>query len=123
MNFVTARKRAEGMGSAKDGTEHFWNMTVSSVALAILIPLFVFTIGPMLGREHAEVAAYLGRPWPAIISALTIVVSFMHFKNGARVLIEDYTGGLTRKGLIIGTSLLCYAAAATGLFAIVKLAL
>ncbi len=49
MNYLTARKRAEGLGSAKSGTHHFWNMTVSSAALLILIPLFVFTFGPMLG--------------------------------------------------------------------------
>ena len=35
MAFLTDRKRAEGLGSAKSGTEHFWSMTVSSVALLI----------------------------------------------------------------------------------------
>ena len=42
MAFLTDRKRAVGLGSAKSGTHHFWSMKVSSVALLILIPLFVF---------------------------------------------------------------------------------
>jgi succinate dehydrogenase / fumarate reductase membrane anchor subunit len=123
MAFLTDRKRAIGLGSAKTGTEHFWSMTVSSVALVILVPLFVFTFGPMLGAPYLEVVAYFGRPFPAIVAALTLTVGLMHFKNGVQVLIEDYVHGLTRKVLIIGTICLSYAAAATGLFALARLAL
>lgn len=123
MAFVTDRKRATGLGSAKAGTEHFWRMTQSSAALLILVPLFVFTFGPMLGEPHAEVVAWFSRPFPALIAGLTLVVGFLHFKNGVQVLIEDYTDGLTRKGLIIAMTCVSYAAAATGLFALARLAL
>ena len=123
MAYLTARKRALGLGSAKDGTHHFWEMKVSSAGLLILVPFFVFTVGPMLGRPHEEVIAYFARPFPALVAGLTIAVGLMHFKNGAQVMIEDYTGGTTRKALIIGVTCLCYAAAATGLFAIARIAL
>jgi succinate dehydrogenase / fumarate reductase membrane anchor subunit len=111
------------MGSAKSGVAHFWAMKVSSVALLLLIPLFVFTFGPMLGAPHADVVAYFARPFPAIVAALTIVVGFMHFKDGVQVLIEDYVHGLAQKVLIILMICLSYAAAATGLFAIARIAL
>lgn len=123
MSYLTDRKRAMGMGSAKTGTAHFWAMKVSSVALLILIPLFVFTFGPMLGEPHTDVTAYFARPFPAIVAALTIVVSFMHFKDGVQVLIEDYVHGTMQKVLILGMICLSYAAAATGVFAIARLAL
>jgi succinate dehydrogenase / fumarate reductase membrane anchor subunit len=123
MAFVTDRKRAVGLGAAKAGTEHHWSMTKSSAALLILVPLFVFTFGPMLGQPHEAVVAYFARPFPAIVAALTIAVGFMHFKNGVQVLIEDYTDGLTRKILIIAMICLSYAAAATGLYAIARIAL
>jgi succinate dehydrogenase / fumarate reductase membrane anchor subunit len=123
MSYLTDRKRAVGMGSAGTGTAHFWAMKVSSVALVVLIPLFVFTFGPMLGAPHADVVAYFARPFPAIVAALTIVVSFMHFKDGVQVLIEDYVHGTLQKGLIIAMICLSYAAAATGVFAIARLAL
>jgi succinate dehydrogenase / fumarate reductase membrane anchor subunit len=123
MAFVTDRKRAVGLGSAKTGTEHFWSMTKSSAALLILVPLFVFTVGPMLGRPHEEVVAFFARPFPALVAALTIVVGFLHFRNGAQVAIEDYTHGLTRKVLIMVMAGVSYAAAATGLFAIARIAL
>ncbi|NNK77641.1 MAG: succinate dehydrogenase, hydrophobic membrane anchor protein [Litoreibacter sp.] len=123
MAYLTDRKRAIGLGSAKSGTEHHWNMIVSSVALAILVPLFIFTFGPMLGEPHDQVVAYFAKPFPAIVAALTIAVGFMHFKNGVQVLIEDYVQGMMREVLIIATICLSYAAAGTGLFAIARIAL
>ena len=123
MRYLTDRKRATGMGSAKTGTAHFWAMKVSSFALLILIPLFVFTFGPMLGESHADVIAYFARPFPAIVAALTIVVTMMHFKDGVQVLIEDYVHGTAQKVAILAMICLSYAAAATGLFAIARIAL
>lgn len=123
MQFMTDRKRAVGMGAAKTGAEHFWAMKVSSVALLILVPLFVLTFGSILGAPHEEVVAYFARPFPAIVAALTLAVGFKHFKDGVQVLIEDYVHGTAQKVLIILTVCLSYAAAATGLFAIARLAL
>lgn len=123
MRYLTDRKRAVGMGSAKSGTAHFWAMKVSSVGLLFLIPLFVFTFGPMLGQPHEEVVAYFARPFPAIIALLTIVVGFKHFNDGAQVMIEDYVHGTAQKVLILGLTCLSYAAAATGVFAILRIAL
>jgi len=122
MAFLTDRKRANLTGAAKTGTEHFWSMTVSSVALLILVPLFIFTFGPALGDPYEEVIAKFSRPFPAIVAALTLWVGFMHFKGGAQTLIEDYVHGLLRKVLIIATICLSYGAAATGVFAIARIA-
>ena len=52
MAYMTDRKRARGLGSAKTGTAHFWAMKVSSLALLVLIPLFVFTFGSALGGTY-----------------------------------------------------------------------
>lgn len=123
MSYLTEFKRAAGHGSARAGTERHWFMTKSSIALLILTPLFVFTFGPMLGQPHAEVVAYFGRPFPAIVAALMIVTGFAHFKTGILMVVEDYVGQPAREWAIILTTCLSYGAAATGLFAIAKLAL
>ena len=122
MRYLTDRKRATGMGSAKTGTDHFWRTKVQSFALLILIPLFVFTFGPILGSDYAEVTTYFARPWPALIAALTIMVSMLHFKDGVQVLIEDYVHGLAQKITILVMICVSYGLAAMGLFAIAKLA-
>lgn len=123
MAFLTDRKRALGLGSAKSGTAHFWSMKVSSVALLLLIPLFVFTFGAALGSSYEEVVAYYSRPFPAVIAALTLVVGFKHFNDGCQTLIEDYVHGLAQKVTIILITCLSYGAAAFGVFSIAKLAL
>ena len=123
MRYLTDRKRATGLGSAKSGTEHHWSMTVSSGALLVLIPLFIFTFGPMLGASHEEVTAYFARPFPAVIAALTIIVTFKHFAGGVQALIEDYVHGLSQKIAIVAMTCVSYAAMAVGLYAIVRLAL
>ncbi|MFZ7092034.1 succinate dehydrogenase, hydrophobic membrane anchor protein [Primorskyibacter sp. 2E233] len=123
MAFLTDRKRAVGMGSAKSGTGHFWAMKKSAVALLILIPFFVFTFGSALGGTYEEVLAYYSRPFPAIIAALTIAVGFKHFNDGAQVMIEDYVHGTTEKVVILLVTCLSYGAAAVGIFAIARLAL
>ena len=101
MAFLTDRKRASGLGAAKTGTEHFWGMTISSVALLILMPVFLFTVGPMIGQDYEAVTAHFARPFPALVALLTFIVALLHFKNGVTVLIEDYVHGLARKVWII----------------------
>lgn len=123
MRYLTDRKRAMGLGSAKSGVHHFWAMKVSSVALLILVPLFVFTFGCALGGTYEEVIAYYARPFPALVAGLTMIMGFKHFNDGAQVLIEDYVHGTAQKITMILVTCLSYAAMATGLFALAKIAL
>lgn len=123
MAFLTDRKRVTGLGAARTGTHHFWTMTVTSVALLVLTPLFLLTFGPQLGQPHDEVIAHLSRPYPAIVTALMLIVGLHHFRLGVQTLIEDYSKGLTRKALIVIMTILSYALMATGLFAVAKIAL
>jgi succinate dehydrogenase / fumarate reductase membrane anchor subunit len=123
MAYMTDRKRAVGLGSAKTGTAHHWHMTLTSWALVILTPLFLIALGPMIGQPHEAVLAHFAKPFPAIATALMLVVGFNHFRHGCQVMIEDYTGGATRKVLIIAMVCLSYGAMAVGLFALARLAL
>lgn len=123
MAFLTDRKRATGMGSAREGTNRHWSMTISSYGLLVLVPLFIFTFGGALGSSHEEVLAYYARPFPAVIAALMLWVGMVHFKNGVRVLIEDYVHGFAREFWIIAMTVVSYALIGFGLFAIAKMAL
>lgn len=123
MEFLTERKRVEGLGSARSGTAHHWHQTVLAVSLVVLIPLFLFTFGAVLGAPYEEIVAYYSRPVPALIALLTLVVGWIHFAKGVQVLIEDYVSGTARKVAIIATTCLSYAAALAGVYALARLAL
>ena len=47
------------------------------------------------------VLATFARPFPAILTALVLVVGMRHFAMGATMMIEDYAHGTTRKMLVI----------------------
>ncbi|EEX16993.1 succinate dehydrogenase hydrophobic membrane anchor [Citreicella sp. SE45] len=123
MRYITDRKRAVGKGSAHTGAEHHWFMIVSSVALAFMMPAWIFIFGNALGSGYDAALATMSRPFPAILTALVLIVGMMHFHKGGRVMIEDYTAGTTRKVLIMAYVAFSYVMIACGLFALVKIAL
>ncbi|MFN3293741.1 MAG: succinate dehydrogenase, hydrophobic membrane anchor protein [Gemmobacter sp.] len=123
MRYLTDRKRAEGKGASGTGTEHHWSMQVSAVGLALLVPAFVYVFGSALGGTREEVLATFSRPFPAILTALVLVVGMQHFRKGAQMMIEDYARGTARKVAVIAVTALSYTIVATGLYALVKIAL
>ncbi|PJF07872.1 succinate dehydrogenase, hydrophobic membrane anchor protein [Pseudorhodobacter sp. MZDSW-24AT] len=123
MRYITDRKRAVGKGASGTGTAHHWAMQVSAVALALMIPAWLYVFGSALGGTQAEVLATFGRPLPAILTALVLVVGMKHFASGAQMMIEDYVQGSARKVAVILVTCLAWAIAATGLFALVRMAL
>lgn len=123
MRFITDRKRAQGLGSARAGTHHHWQMMISSAALVVLVPVFIFTFGLGFGGTHADVLAYFARPFPAIVTALTLITVTLHCKNEAQEAIVDYVHGVKAKLLLVALTAFAYTLIAAGLFALVKLAL
>lgn len=123
MAFLTDRKRAVGMGAAGTGTKNFWSMTKSSVALLILVPLFICAVGPAIGGDLAAVQAHFSQLWVALVTGLTFAVGLYHFKLGATTMAEDYTKGLIRQIAILKITFISYGAMAAVLFALARLAL
>jgi succinate dehydrogenase / fumarate reductase membrane anchor subunit len=123
MRYLTSRKRAEGKGAGHTGTEQHWSMTVSAVGLAFLVPLWLYIFGSTLGESREVVLETFARPLPAILTALVLIVGMRHFAMGATTMIEDYARGTSRKMLIIFVISLSWVIAATGLFALARMAL
>lgn len=123
MNFLTDRKRAEGLGAGGHGAQGHWKMIATSLMIAVLLPLSIIIFGCALGNDQATVAEYYGRPFPAIVTALTLIVGITHFKMEVDEAVEDYVGGIKRKLTLIAVAAFSYALMASGLFALVKLAL
>ena len=123
MNFLTDRKRAVGMGSGREGTHHHWQMMLSSIAMVFAVPVLVLTFGLALGGSHGEVVAFLGRPGPAILMAVSLVVCIRHFTHETLEAIEDYVHGLAGRLAMFATTAISYLMIAVGLFALAKIAL
>jgi succinate dehydrogenase / fumarate reductase membrane anchor subunit len=121
-SYTTARKRAENLGASGAGTEHHWHNTVTSLALAVLVPVFVFTFGSILGRPYEDVLRALSNPFVALVIGLTLLVGLVHFRHGVQVVLEDYAHGTPRRLMIIAAICATYAILAAGLLAVARLA-
>lgn len=123
MRYLTDRKRAEGKGASGSGTMHHWSMQVSAVGLAFMVPTWLYIFGHALGQDRAGVIATFARPFPAILTGLVLVIGMRHFAKGATMMIEDYSRGTARKMGLIFTYSLSSVIVATGLYALIRIAL
>jgi hypothetical protein len=53
--------RARGLGSAKDGTHHWWAQRVTAIALVPLVLWFVVSAIGLAGASHAAALAWIGQ--------------------------------------------------------------
>jgi len=115
--------RAVGLGSAKEGVEHWWLQRITAVALVPLGLWFVIAIIRLLGADVDDVRDWVGNPLPAILLVLLLIATFYHAALGLQVVIEDYVHAeLTKLGLLVVVRLACFALAVAGIFAVVSMA-
>ena len=116
--------RAMGLGSAKEGVEHWWAQRVTALALVPLTVWFVIAVIELAGADRALFVEWVRHPLPAVFLVLLLIATFYHGALGLQVVIEDYveSEGL-RLGLLIAVRLAAIVFAARGIFAVLKLAL
>ncbi len=115
--------RVRGLGSAKEGTGHFWAERVTAIALIPLTFLFVVIIFAFIGADHARAVALMGNPLVAIVMLLFIGAGFYHMQLGVQVVIEDYIHHEALKTLsLLAVSLGTVTLGVASVFAILKLA-
>lgn len=124
MRYLTPRKAAKGLGAAgpASGTAQHWSMTVSSVALMILTPAFIFVIANAIGLPHQGIVAYFSRPYPAIVTALFLIVGLRHYISGTQIMIDDYLDHTERKVAVIAAQLFGWAVVAAAIYALARMA-
>jgi succinate dehydrogenase / fumarate reductase membrane anchor subunit len=115
--------RAIGLGSAKEGVEHWWAQRVSAVALIALGLWFAAALIAISGADRGTVLQWLHAPLPAILAILLLIALFWHAALGMQVVIEDYvTGEWLKISSLVLLRLICVSLAVAGIFAVLRIA-
>ena len=77
--------RVRGLGSARDGTHHWWMQRVTAVALVPLALWFTVSVVSVVGANHATATAWLQGPVNAALMLALIIAVFYHAHLGVRV--------------------------------------
>lgn len=111
-----------GLGTARDGTEHWWAQRVSAVALALLGPWFAALLVLADHLSHAVVIDLVGRPLNAVLLSLFCATVAYHSYLGLKVIIEDYvhTSGV-KIALLISMRFAHVFVAITSVYAILRI--
>ena len=82
--------RVCGLGSAREGGEHWLTERVTSIALLLLGTWLIASLLllPDLGRQ--TLIEWLRAPSAAVPMALLVVVGFRHALDGMKVVVDDY---------------------------------
>jgi succinate dehydrogenase / fumarate reductase membrane anchor subunit len=122
-NLNTPLSKVKGLGSAKEGTTHFWHQRLTALVLIPLVLWFGFSIAAM-PVDHATLTGWVAHPAVAIALILLILASFYHSQLGLQIIIEDYVSTHSiRTVSIILTNFLCLLFAIIGVVAVLKITL
>ena len=122
MSYRTPLARVRGLGSAKEGTGHFWLQRLTAASNLILVSFLICLLARLAGDDYATVKATLARPQIAVPLLLLIVSGVVHMRIGMQSIIEDYVHSQGRR--IVALMLNAFFAlgiAMTCAFAVLKL--
>lgn len=124
MKLRTPLARVRGLGSAKEGTQHWWHQRLTAIALVPLTLWFISSLLCMTAMDYATVTAWMQSPVVAILLLLFIVSLFYHAQLGMQVVIEDYVATESLKlASVIGLNFVMLVAGLAAAFAVLKVSL
>ena len=90
MNYRSPLARVIGLGSAKEGSMHWWWQRLTAVALVPLSIWFMFSISSFTGKCSVGINEWIASPIVSTLLIAFVVSLFYHAQLGIQVVLEDY---------------------------------
>jgi succinate dehydrogenase / fumarate reductase membrane anchor subunit len=87
---ASALGKVRGLGSAREGGEHWLTERVTSIALLLLGTWLVASLLILPDLKQQTVIEWLRAPSGAVPMALLVVIAFKHALDGMKVFVDDY---------------------------------
>ena len=124
MNLRTPLGRVLGSGSAKEGTEHWWQQRLTAAGLLVLGGWFVLSFTGLEQHGRSALADWIASPFNAVMLVLLAITLARHSSLGVQVVIEDYIHGPALKVLMLLAAKFVHAfLAIAAVLAVVKVSL
>ncbi|MEO0998349.1 MAG: succinate dehydrogenase, hydrophobic membrane anchor protein [Pseudomonadota bacterium] len=120
MSLKSPLGRVLGLGSAKEGTDHWWMQRVTAVALVPLTLWFVVAIGLADTLDYASVVYWFSNPVNATLMILLLGALLYHSSLGVQVVIEDYVRGGAKVVALVLSKLVHVGLAVAAVFAVIR---
>jgi succinate dehydrogenase / fumarate reductase membrane anchor subunit len=87
---ATPLGKVRGLGSAREGGEHWITERVTSIALLLLGVWLIASLLFLPSFDRQTMIEWLRAPTGAVPMALLIVIGFRHALDGMKVVVDDY---------------------------------
>ncbi len=101
MGYRTPLAKVRGLGSAREGADHFWRQRLTAVANIFLLAFLVWLLVTLAGADYATVKRTLAKPQVAIPLLLLVLSGLVHMRLGMQTIIEDYVHSEGRKVVVL----------------------
>ncbi len=125
MRIQTPLARVRHLGSAKEGSDHWWWLRLTALLLVPLSLWFVASIWWLIiaGASYEAFQDWLSGPVAAILMLLFVGMMFYHLKLGLQVVVEDYVHHKAVKWtFLITINLGCLVAAVAAIYSTIAVA-
>jgi len=120
---ATPLGKVRGLGSAREGGEHWITERVTSIALLLLGTWLIASLLLLPKLDQRTLVEWLHAPTGFIPMSLLVIVGFRHALDGVKVAVDDYVHE-PGTNFVVNTLLLflAIAGAAIALFALARIA-
>ncbi|MBB4121372.1 succinate dehydrogenase, hydrophobic membrane anchor protein [Martelella radicis] len=123
MDMRTPLKKVRGLGSSKEGTEHFWMQRMTAVALVPLFIFFILFVIAHLGASYETVVGSLANPFISVLMGMMVIAGLIHMRIGMQEVIDDYVHNeLMKLSALMANNFFTVLVGGFCLFALLKIA-
>ncbi|MGB5233946.1 MAG: succinate dehydrogenase, hydrophobic membrane anchor protein [Candidatus Macondimonas sp.] len=90
MDMRTPLSRANHLGSAREGANHWWWQRLTALALVPLLLWLVGSLVCLIGADYLTMRSWVARPTVTVALVTLLIALFYHAQLGLQVVLEDY---------------------------------